>query len=137
MAARILIQLETLMGNAIAMRDRRVLSALTHPSFTYLGFHPVGMSAWSRAEWLISVGGMTTLSFVHSTIDVQALPAAAVVSVDALWVGDYPGAPSHQRLVISDFWVKSEGRWRLLRRHASTHEDVKVATRDEALVVEL
>ncbi len=130
MTAASLIKSETALGAAITTRNAEVLSALTHSSFTYLGMHPGGVSAWTRLEWMNAICGLNTISFVHNTPNVVLVGATAVVTVDATWLGQVSGAPKQQRVLMSDTWLKVNGRWKLLRRHASTYEEAVSTARD-------
>jgi hypothetical protein len=134
MTAVSLIKHETTLGAAIATSNLEVLNALTHPSFTYLGMHPGGVSAWTRSEWVNVVCGLNTISFVHNTPNVVLVGTTAVVTVDATWLGQISGAPRQQRVLMSDTWLKVNGRWKLLRRHASTFEEAVSTARDGAAV---
>lgn len=106
MTAVSLIKHETTLGAAIATSNLEVLNALTHPSFTYLGMHPGGVSAWTRSEWVNVVCGLNTISFVHNTPNVVLVGTTAVVTVDATWLGQISGAPRQQRVLMSDTWLK-------------------------------
>lgn len=131
MTAASLVQNETALGAAITTRNSAVLTALTHPSFTYLGMHPGGVSAWTRSEWVNVVCGLNTVSFVHNTPNVLLVGTTAIVTVDATWLGQKAGVPSQQRVLMSDTWLKANGRWKLLRRHASTYEEAVSTARDK------
>ena len=122
MAARTLIKNEALLGAAIATRRFDILRSLTHRSFTYLGQHKASHVALSRAEWLRMVEATQTITFVHTTNDVLIFDNSAIITVEALWIGQAPAAASQQKLVMSDFWLKRDGQWKLARRHASTQE---------------
>jgi hypothetical protein len=123
MTAASLIKNETALGAAITTRNSDVLAALTHPSFTYLGMHPGGVSAWTRLEWMNVVCELNTVSFVHNTPNVLLVGSTGIVTVDATWLGQFAGAPRQQRVPMSDTWLKVNSRWKLLRRHASTYDE--------------
>ena len=48
-----------------------------------------------------------------------ALESTMVATVDAQWRVRYLGQLIDERVLLTDVWVREDGRWQVLRRHSS------------------
>jgi hypothetical protein len=73
-----------------------------------------------RAEWLRLLDQVRAESFEYSDFLVQIFGNAAVVKSRLSQVASVGGAPWNATFMLTDVWVRRDGRWQVVARHSST-----------------
>ena len=62
---------------------------------------------------------MDLISLEVRVMDSVRLDQTIVATVDAQWKLRFMGHAIDERVLLTDVWVKTEGRWQVIRRHSS------------------
>jgi len=105
--------------DALIAKDEDALRRLIHPRFKLVGIRSTGSVAVDLEQWILALRRMDIASLEVRVTDCVALDNAIVATVDAKWKVRYLGQPIDERVLLTDVWVREEGRWRVVRRHSS------------------
>ena len=106
--------------DALCSKDMDRLRSLVHPDFVLIGTRSTGPFMMNRDEWLDAIqrrdGRDIELEVQDATVldrgDGRHRPGAA----GAL---KYLGRMIEDCVLLTDVWVKDDGRWQAIRRHST------------------
>jgi hypothetical protein len=105
--------------DALCSRDMDALRALVHPDFVLIGTRSTGPFIMHRDSWLDAIQRRDVETIQLEVHDATALDEVMVGTVLARWRVRYLGRIIEDCVILTDVWVKDEGRWRALRRHST------------------
>lgn len=105
--------------DALCAKDMERLRALVHPDFVLIGTRTSGPFTMSRDEWLEAIERRELVSIELKIRDTAVFEQAIVGTIEATWTVDYLGRTVEDRVLLTDVWVRDEGRWRVVRRHST------------------
>ena len=112
-------ELEYQWRDALIAKDEAVLRHLIHPQFRLVGIRSTGSVAVDLEQWIEALKRMDIASLEVRIIECVALESTMVATVDAQWRVRYLGQLIDERVLLTDVWVREDGRWQVLRRHSS------------------
>jgi ketosteroid isomerase-like protein len=112
-------ELESHWRDALCSKDMARLESLVHPDFVLIGTRSTGPFMMNRQDWLDAIQRREV-----ETIDVEVQDATLVNdtmigTVYARWKLKYLGRMIEDCVVLTDVWVKQDGRWQAIRRHST------------------
>ena len=113
------VTLEAEWRDALLAKDETALRRLIHPRYKLVGVRSTGSVAVDLEQWITALRRMDIAALDVRVIDCVALDNVIVATVDAQWKVRYLGQPIDERVLLTDVWVREDGRWRVLRRHSS------------------
>ena len=111
--------LEAEWRDALLQKDEDALRRLIHPQYKLVGIRSTGSVAVDLEQWIAALRRMDIAALEVRVTDCVALDNVIVATVDAQWKVRYLGQPIDERVLLTDVWVREDGRWRVLRRHSS------------------
>jgi len=111
--------LEAEWRDALLAKDEEALRRLIHPLYKLVGIRSTGSVAVDLEQWIEALRRMDIAALEVRVTDCVALDNVIVATVDAQWSVRYLGQPISERVLLTDVWVREDGRWRVLRRHSS------------------
>ena len=105
--------------DALLAKDEAALRRLIHPQYKLVGIRSTGSVAVDLEQWIAALRRMDIAALEVRVTDCVALDNVIVATVDAQWKVRYLGQPIDERVLLTDVWVREDGRWRVLRRHSS------------------
>ncbi len=105
--------------DALLAKDEGALRRLIHPLYKLVGIRSTGSVAVNLEQWIAALRRMDIAALDVRVTDCVALDNVIVATVDAQWKVRYLGQPIDERVLLTDVWVREDGRWRVLRRHSS------------------
>ena len=111
--------LEAEWRDALLSKDEDALRRLIHPQYKLVGIRSTGSVAVDLEQWITALRRMDIAALEVRVTDCVALDNVIVATVDAQWKVRYLGQPIDERVLLTDVWVREDGRWRVLRRHSS------------------
>ena len=111
--------LERQWRDALFAKDEARLRDLIHPQFKLVGIRSTGTVAVGLEDWLVALQRMDLISLEVRVMDSVRLDQTIVATVDAQWKLRFMGHAIDERVLLSDVWVNSDGRWQVVRRHSS------------------
>ena len=105
--------------DALVAKDEDALRRLIHPQYKLVGIRSTGSVAVNLEQWIEALRRMDIAALEVRVTDCVALDNVIVATVDAQWKVRYLGQPIDERVLLTDVWVREDGRWRVLRRHSS------------------
>ena len=113
------VTLEAEWRDALLSKDEDALRHLIHPRFKLVGIRSTGSVAVDLEQWIGALRRMDIAALDVRVTDCVALADVIVATVDAQWKVRYLGQPIDERVLLTDVWVREDGRWRVVRRHSS------------------
>ena len=111
--------LENEWRDALCTRDMERLRALVHPDFVLIGSRASGAFMMGREEWLEAIQRRDVDAIELEVRDATALESVMVGTVLARWRVKYLGRIIEDCVLLTDVWVRDEGRWQAIRRHST------------------
>lgn len=111
--------LEAEWRDALLAKDEAALRRLIHPRYKLVGIRSTGSVAVDLDQWIEALGRMDIAALEVRVTDCVALDNVIVATVDAQWKVRYLGQPIDERVLLTDVWVREDGRWQVVRRHSS------------------
>ena len=111
--------LERQWRDALFAKDEARLRELIHPQFKLVGIRSTGTVAVSLEDWLLALQKMDLISLEVRVMDSVRLDRTIVATVDAQWKLRFMGHAIDERVLLTDVWVETDGRWQVVRRHSS------------------
>lgn len=105
--------------DALCAKDVERLRGFIHPQFTLIGTRSTGPFTLSRDEWLEAIQKRDLISIDLDIKDAVVFDDIMVGTVEAKWRVSYLGRAIEDCVLLTDVWVKHEGRWQVVRRHSS------------------
>ncbi len=105
--------------DALLAKDEDALRQLIHPLYKLVGIRSTGSVAVDLEQWIAALRRMDIVALEVRVTDCVSLENVIVATVDAQWKVRYLGQPIDERVLLTDVWVREDGRWRALRRHSS------------------
>lgn len=105
--------------DALCAKDIDRLRSLIHPEFTLIGTRWTGPFTMSREEWLEAIQKRELISIDLDIKDAVVFEDMMVGTVEARWKVAYLGRAIEDCVLLTDVWVREEGRWQVVRRHSS------------------
>jgi ketosteroid isomerase-like protein len=112
-----LIELQNDWMEAWRRDDRARLEELLAPEFTLTSARSDQIV--DRAAWLRLLDQVNAESFEYSDFLVQVFGDAAVVKSRLTQVASVAGQPWNETFMLTDVWVRRDGRWQVVARHSS------------------
>ena len=112
-------ELEYQWRDALIAKDVAILRRLIHPQFRLVGIRSTGSVAVDLEQWIEALQRMDIASLEVRITECVALESTMVATVDAQWRVRYLGQLIDERVLLTDVWVREDGRWQVLRRHSS------------------
>jgi ketosteroid isomerase-like protein len=118
-SCKLIESLEGEWRDALCKKDMERLSALLHPDFILIGSRSSGPFTMTREEWLDAIQRRDVASVEVKVRDATVLPDVLVGTVQARWRIKYLSREIEDCVLLTDVWVRDEGRWRVIRRHST------------------
>jgi ketosteroid isomerase-like protein len=112
-----LIELQNDWMDAWRRDDRALLEELLAPEFTLTSARSDQIV--DRVAWLRLLDQVHAESFEYSDFLVQVFGDAAVVKSRLTQVASVAGQPWNETFMLTDVWVRRDGRWQVVARHSS------------------
>jgi ketosteroid isomerase-like protein len=105
--------------DALCKKDVERLELLVHKDFVLIGTRSTGPFMMNREEWLDAIQRREVDDIVVEVQDATILENLMIGTVHARWRLKYLGRVIEDCVVLTDVWVKDEGRWQAIRRHST------------------
>ena len=105
--------------DALCSKDMARLRQLVHRDFVLIGTRSTGPFMMRRDEWLNAIQRREVESIEVEIRDSTALEQVMVGTVHARWRLKYLGRAIEDCVMLTDVWVKDDGRWQAIRRHST------------------
>ena len=119
MPAELIESLEREWRDALCSKDMERLRTLIHPKFTLIATRSTGPFTMCRDEWLEAIQRRELIRIDLKVQDAVVFEDVIVGTIEANWCVDYRGKPIEDCVLLTDVWVRDEGRWQVVRRHSS------------------
>lgn len=117
--SKLIEKLEREWRDALCSKDMERLQLLLHKDFVLIGTRSTGPFTMSRAEWLEAIQRRDVQDVDVKVHDATVFDNVMVGTIQASWRLKYLGRSIEDCVVLSDVWVKDEGRWQAIRRHST------------------
>jgi ketosteroid isomerase-like protein len=111
--------LETEWRDALCSKDMERLQTLVHKDFVLIGTRSTGPFMMTRDEWLDAIQRRDVFEIDLEVRDATATKDVMIGTVQARWRLKYLGRSIEDCVVLTDVWVKDDGRWQVIRRHST------------------
>ena len=105
--------------DALCSKDMDRLQALVHKDFVLIGTRSTGPFMMTRDEWLDAIQRRDVFEIDVDVEDATVLPDVMIGTVHARWRLKYLGRMIEDCVVLTDVWVRDDGRWQAIRRHST------------------
>jgi ketosteroid isomerase-like protein len=105
--------------DALCSKDMERLQSLVHKDFILIGTRATGPFMMTREEWLDAIQRRDVFEIDVEVQDATVLPEVMIGTVQARWRLKYLGRLIEDCVVLTDVWVKDDGRWQAIRRHST------------------
>ena len=105
--------------DALCSRDMERLKSLVHKDFVLIGTRSTGPFMMTRDEWLEAIQRRDVFEIDVDVQDATVLPDVMIGTVQARWRLKYLGRAIEDCVMLTDVWVKDDGRWQAIRRHST------------------
>ncbi len=105
--------------DALCRKDMERLGSLVHKDFMLIGTRSTGPFMLTRDEWLDAIQRREVFAIDVEVQDATALDNLMIGTVHARWRLKYLGREIEDCVVMTDVWVKDDGRWQAIRRHST------------------
>ena len=117
--SKLIEKLEREWRDALCSKDMDRLQSLLHKDFVLIGTRSTGPFTMSRAEWLEAIQRRDVQNVDVKVHDATVFDNVMVGTIQASWRLKYLGRSIEDCVVLSDVWVKDDGRWQAIRRHST------------------
>jgi hypothetical protein len=101
--------------DALCSKNMERLQALVHKDFVLIGTRSTGPFMMTRDEWLEAIQRRDVFEIDVEVQDSTVLPDVMIGTVYARWRLKYLGRLIEDCVVLTDVWVKDDGRWQAIR----------------------
>lgn len=105
--------------DALCRKDMERLRSLVHKDFVLIGTRSSGPFMMTRDEWLDAIQSREVDAIEVEVQDATAIKDLMIGTVHARWRLKYLGRVIEDCVVLTDVWVKDDGRWQAIRRHST------------------
>ena len=105
--------------DALCSKDMDRLQSLVHKDFVLIGTRSTGPFMMTRDEWLDAIQRRDVFEIDVEIQDATVLPEVMIGTVYARWRLKYLGRMIEDCVVLTDVWVRDDGRWQAIRRHST------------------
>ena len=105
--------------DALCSKDMARLESLVHRDFILIGTRSTGPFMMNREQWLDAIQRREVDAIELDVQDATVLDNLMIGTVQARWRLKYLGRIIEDCVVLSDVWVKDDGRWQAIRRHST------------------
>ena len=105
--------------DALCSKDMEQLQSLVHKDFVLIGTRSTGPFLMTRDEWLEAIQRRDVFEIDVEIQDATVLPEVMIGTVHARWRLKYLGRMIEDCVVLTDVWVRDDGRWQAIRRHST------------------
>ena len=105
--------------DALCAKNIDQLRLLIHPKFELIGSRAIGPFVLTRDEWLDAIQKRELISIDIEIKDAVVFDTVMVGTVEARWKVSYLGRAIEDCVLLTDVWVRDDGRWQVVRRHSS------------------
>jgi ketosteroid isomerase-like protein len=112
-------RLEREWTDALCRKDMERLHSLVHQDFLLIGTRATGPFMMNRDEWLNAIQRRDVQDIGLDVRDATVFENMIIGTVQASWRLNYLGRVIEDCVVLTDVWVKDDGRWQAIRRHST------------------
>ena len=114
--------IEQAWAQAFRTGDMAYIESIVAQEFKLMGERGGAAHFTPRAEWMANTRNFVFHRFEVRTVDVVTAGDTAVATVEGSWTVGRKGLPGTRasRFIVSDTFVKREGKWQVVYRHATT-----------------
>ena len=105
--------------DALCKKDMKQLSSLVHDDFVLIGTRSSGPFQMHREDWLDAIQRREVDAIEVEVLDATAANDVMIGTVQARWRLKYLGRIIEDCVLLTDVWVKDDGRWQAIRRHST------------------
>jgi ketosteroid isomerase-like protein len=105
--------------DALCSKDMEKLRSLVHPDFVLIGTRSSGPFMMGRDEWLDAIQRREVVAIELEVRDSTSTDQVMVGTVHARWRLKYLNRIIEDCVLLTDVWVKDDGRWQAIRRHST------------------
>ena len=105
--------------DALCEKDMARLQSLVHKDFVLIGTRSTGPFMMTRDEWLDAIQRREVDAIEVEVLDATAANDVMIGTVQARWRLKYLGRIIEDCVLLTDVWVKEDGRWQAIRRHST------------------
>lgn len=105
--------------DALCRKDMERLQSLVHKDFVLIGTRSTGPFMMTRQEWLDAIQRREVDAIDVEVQDATVLKDVMIGTVQARWRLKYLGRVIEDCVVLTDVWVRDDGRWQAIRRHST------------------
>ena len=117
--SKLIEKLETEWRDALCSKDMDRLQSLLHKDFVLIGTRSTGPFMMTRDEWLGAIQRRDVQDVDVKIHDSTVFDDVMIGTIQASWRLKYLGRTIEDCVVLSDVWVKADGRWQAIRRHST------------------
>ena len=118
-SCQVIEALEREWRDALCNKDMDRLRALVHPDFVLIGTRSTGPFMMNRDEWLDAIQRREVDGIEIQVRDATTVGDVMIGTVHARWRLKYLGRVIEDCVLLTDVWVKDDGRWQAIRRHST------------------
>ena len=111
--------LESEWRDALCSKDMDLLRSLVHPDFVLIGTRSSGPFMMDRQQWLDAIQRRDVEAIELEVRNATVLDNLVIGTVQARWRLKYLGRIIEDCVILTDVWVKDDGRWQAIRRHST------------------
>ena len=116
---KLIEELESEWRDALCRKDMDRLQSMLHKDFVLIGTRATGAFMMHCDEWLKAIQRRDIDDIVLQVQDATIFDNVAIGTVEARWRVKYLGRVIEDCVMLTDVWVKDEGRWQAIRRHST------------------
>ena len=105
--------------DALCRKDMKRLESLVHKDFVLIGTRSTGPFMMNREQWLDAIQRRDVDAIELEVQDATVLDNLMIGTIQARWRLKYLGRVIEDCVVLTDVWVKDDGRWQAIRRHST------------------
>ena len=105
--------------DALCRKDMDRLQSLVHPDFVLIGTRSTGPFMMDRQQWLDAIQRRDVEAIELEVRNATVVENLMIGTVQARWRLKYLGRIIEDCVILTDVWVKDDGRWQAIRRHST------------------
>jgi ketosteroid isomerase-like protein len=105
--------------DALCKKDMEQLRSLVHDDFVLIGTRSSGPFQMHREDWLDAIQRREVDAIEIQVRDATTVGDVMIGTVHARWRLKYLGRVIEDCVLLTDVWVKDDGRWQAIRRHST------------------
>lgn len=105
--------------DALCGKDLERLRDLMHPDFVLIGTRSSGPFLMHRDDWIQAIQRREVETIEFEVRDASQCGNVMIGTVHARWRLKYLGRVIEDCVLLTDVWVKQDGRWLAIRRHST------------------